>query len=522
LLNATVGIPGGLNACPANPLGVTGQNCTAITTSGEPTFQATQVGDVIEIDSELLRIVAKASSASWNVQRGYQAGSVYSAAAVHAGTTLQMGCGTRNAIGAANMWWDYVDDPHGTNSAGNTIVIDPNSSLAHQSANPLASINSGGSSGNLTDCPTALPAQIGGCYMVRHGSGRSLLAAPFLSVNINPPFQGVTGHGNPSQVDSHPGLCSSVFCPDARAENGGTGGMIGSAGTPFVNVAGQLWKYAGAGSLLNRKLLTTVAYSGNYPLADVSGPASSIGTSAASQYEYCIAVTAGECYAGSAAGDAYVNAPTVAYGYCYQLNNHDTSIVNICLGDIGAYNANVVQVGIGTHDLFGAYSRRLGPNFARWNQMSGFSMLNLSPSGRTGFSIAPVLDGVHTQNLIMSIPPWPNMDTVNRGAFVRLDVAIPPRAGYTTALVEFGYAENGPATSFYGTSRQETTVAMAATIGSPPFYFETSESGLYSPLACASGCVIAVPALAGRALYYRPVYFNGAARLNGPMTIVGN
>jgi hypothetical protein len=37
-LSNRVGVPGGLNTCPSNPLGVTGQVCTAITVSGEPTY----------------------------------------------------------------------------------------------------------------------------------------------------------------------------------------------------------------------------------------------------------------------------------------------------------------------------------------------------------------------------------------------------------------------------------------------------------------------------------------------------
>ena len=500
LLNAAVGVSGGLNTCPSNPFGITGNNCTAITTSGEPTYQATQVGDVIEIDSEMMRVLTKTSATNLTVQRGYLAGMVYPAATTHSGTTLTMGCGTRNAWGAANMWWDYLNDPYGTNSAGTTTVVNPNSIAAHQSGNLLTSINSGGSSNTLTDC-------IGSCYEVWHGSGPSQTS--FTSISLNPLFAGVTGQGTPNQVDSHPTTCSATWCMDARPENGGTYGMVGSAAGPFVNVTGQLWKFAGSASLLHRKLVITVAYVGRLPLVDLSGPSSAIPTDATGSYEYCLALAAGECYSGSGAGDLYVNAPYVSYPYCYNLNppDHSAELNSICIGDIGAYNANLVQVGVASHDLFGSLSRRLGPNYARWNQMGDYWTLNGSPSGLLGFSPVLWLDGVRTENVITVIPPYPATDSVSRGTFIPIPVetAPPPSLMVNDVIVEFGYAENGDPYSFFCTSRQESCVAVSGTVdSSTPFFYEQTET--YSGARCPAGCTVAIPALSQRVLYYRWKY----------------
>jgi len=79
-------------------------------------------------------------------------------------------------------------------------------------------------------------------------------------MGMNPPFAGVIGYGSPNGVDSHASICTQEWCLDSRPMDGGGGGEVGnaarptlgSAGTPFVNVTGQLWKFAGASSLVNR------------------------------------------------------------------------------------------------------------------------------------------------------------------------------------------------------------------------------------------------------------------------------
>jgi hypothetical protein len=72
-------------------------------------------------------------------------------------------------------------------------------------------------------------------------------------------------------------------------------------------------------------------------------------------------------------------------------------------------------------------------------------------------------------------------------------------------VVEFGYAENGAANSFFCTSRRESCVAVSGAIGSSaPFFYEQTET--YSGAPCASGCTVAIPALSQRILYYRWKY----------------
>src|ERR1019366_2339471 len=150
-------------------LGVTGANCSTITVSGEPTnsntayTQNSQVGDIIDVDSEVLRIVVKTSSTSLVVQRGY----IGSSAAHSSGATMTFDCGPRNQLGSATPIWDYADDPYGANAGWNTIVPDPYEGQAHEWNTPTISINGGAAwyyTGDAT-CPVSALGSSGACYI---------------------------------------------------------------------------------------------------------------------------------------------------------------------------------------------------------------------------------------------------------------------------------------------------------------------------------------------------------------------
>jgi hypothetical protein len=291
--------------------------------------------------------------------------------------------------------------------------------------------------------------------------------------------------------------------------------MVGSADVPFTNITGQLWKFAGAQAILDRKQLTTMAYVGSSPLVDVSGPGSSIAPDSSDSYKYCYALAAGECRAGSAAGDVYVNAPYVSYPYCLYPGIAVYPDFNaICIGDLGAYTANLAQVGVASQDLLGSLSRRLGPNYARWNQQDVYWMVVATPGGELAFSQARVLDGVRSENLITVLPAYPAQDSTVRGTFIPIpvDTAPPPSLMVNDVIVEFGYAENGDPGSFFCTSRQESCVAVSAAIdSSTPFFYEQAEA--YSGAPCSAGCAVAIPALSQRVLYYRWKYRDAFGRV---------
>jgi hypothetical protein len=302
---------------------------------------------------------------------------------------------------------------------------------------------------------------------------------------------------------------------DARPMDGGPTG-VGAASQPFTQVTGQLWKFSGAQSILNRKFLTTMAYVGRNSLVDVSGPGSLLSGGAQDSYKYCYALIAGECQPGSAAGDVYVNAPYVSYPYCYYpgIANPGDDTNAICIGDLGAYTGNIAQFGYANQDVSGAGIRRLGPNYSKWNQQDVYWNSDATPSGLLMVSRARWLDGVRNDDLMIVVPPYPASDGVARQNFLPVPVAIDPpnEPGVQRAVVEFGYADNGAPGTYYCTSRQENCVAASATINqTTPFYFEQSET--YAGVPCATGCTVMVPALSQRVLYYRWKYLNSSGQV---------
>jgi hypothetical protein len=509
-LNTTVGAPGGMNTCPTNPFGITGRNCTEVNTTGEPSLQNLRVGDLLRADWEWMRVLVKNSSTDLWLQR-----KSVGILASHGSTTLNTACGGYTDIISNNILWDYVHDPYGTNSSGNTLVIDPYEPGGHNTisngSTDMAGVEMSSGGNYSTQCDQSV---IGTgnplCYQVRFGHIGTLPAASRTYVAGNPQFSGVVGYGNPNSVDSHPGSCTASWCLDSRTMlGGGSGNTLGSIGSPFTLVTGQLWKCAGCGSVLNRKLLTTMAYVGRFPLVDVSGPSSSISTTPVGSYTWCHARTAGECYSGSAANDVYVNAPYVSYGYCYYpgIGAQPGDANNICIGDLGANTGYLAQIGTGRQDLFGGTSRRIGTNYSRWSLMWVFWISSSNPSGSIISSNAPWLDGVRTDNLVSVPPPYPAADSASRGTFIPVTIQSDPPAGLMVndAIMEFGYAENGDPGSFFCTTRRESCVAVSGAIrSSSPFFYEQTER--YSGAACSAGCTVAIPALSQRVLYYRWSY----------------
>jgi hypothetical protein len=337
-----------------------------------------------------------------------------------------------------------------------------------------------------------------------------LITAPSIGVADNPPFAGTLGFGSGNNVDSHPGPCQGQWCLDGRPMDGGdwdgVANLVGSSGSPWVNVSGQLWKATGWAGVIKPKVLTTMAYVGRSPLVDVSGPSSTIPTDATGAYRYCSALKAGECRPDSIAGDVYANAPYVSMPYCSYngIAILGDDVNSICIGPLGPNTGNIVQFGVARQDNTGSMSRRLGAMFSRWNQHNVFWNTSMTPSAELAFSQVRWLDGVRHDNLITVLPPYPASDSASRNTFVPIGVNMPPTPGGagTNVVVEFGYAENGGADDFFCTSRQETCVAASGTVNqASPFYFAQTET--YSGVPCASGCTVTIPALSQRILYYR-------------------
>jgi hypothetical protein len=538
-LNNKPGDPNGLNACPANTLGVSGNVCTTVTIAGQPASaldgsqpQKLQVGDLMRISDlfEFVRVIAIASDTQITLQRGYPGPPTLDPAENHTSNVAIMNCGTYNNQSATLGLWNYRADPMGLNADGTTIKNNPTALGGHQYAGGGVAVTAGGFPYSLGEalCPQATLTFNGSCTQVIPGT---LYAptGPAMGVAVSPPFMGKVGIGSPNTVDSHPGPCFQGWCTDARPLDGGGPGNLaaGQGVAPWANVSGQLWKISGGQKVLNRKYLRTIAYVGRFPLVDISGPKSILGNSAKDSYKYCYAVAAGECSAGSAVGDVFVNSPHVSFPYCYYpgVAAFADDANAICVGDLGAYTGNVVQFGTSQQDVVGAVTRRLGTNYAKYNQMDVFWTASPVPSGQMMFTQARWLDGIRTDDLTSTMPPFPAPDGVVRNTFspVQVKINVPQGLPAQSAIVEFGYVENGNSGSYFCTSRQEACVAAAGSVDpNAPFFFEQTET--YTPQPCSNGCTIAVPALPEHVLYYRWRFIgaNGQVIQSGPpqVTIV--
>ena len=185
----------------------------------------------------------------------------------------------------------------------------------------------------------------------------------------------------------------------------------------YSNVSGQLWKavytattpdvLSGSSIGLHRKIYATAASSGIHPLTDVSGPGSGIDGTAANSYKYCIARLDGECYAGSRAGEIYVNAPGVVFPFCQGNNTSgqtQPAANDICISDMPPLGESLVQASTIRPDFAGWYQRALGAQ--RLLPVGGRLRFPRSVAGRDGADLRRAAPGARAPAPVR-LPPVP-------------------------------------------------------------------------------------------------------------------
>ncbi len=534
--------------CPANELGVTGNQCSTVTISGEPEtpanatparwqLQQLAAGDVLDVlnasgapDGEWVRVIAKAGL-TLTLQRGFSKD--HAAKAHPAGTVLQPICGAVSydlvnyySEPASNWWWDFNNDPHGTNSGdpyalemdGATVMRELVLMGMTHATNRLKTTISDGP-GTLPGTPMCTSTSIhNSAYGIRTAewSSATFKSAPPYCLGHNPPFSGTYGMGTGNGVERHPSYDQSdLTAPnaarswflDARPLN-----VYQDYPLTVVPVTGQLYKVTKVWhERPDWKRVQLFAQTGYQPLREVSAPMPfTISSGPQDSYKYCVALRAGECYPGSQADEIYVNVPQHS-GHPPSLPYGDTCIAkdmayansrDICLGLLGAHADSIAQYGLtGRDEFYGRYSRRLTNGLHVPKATDKLWNARPLPDGSWIFLPNAKVNGARAEVLLVKTPPFPQADSVNRGDFVPIEVLVDAPEGSDNAVVEFGYD-----TSFRCTGRDETCVAVSASgawPGSAPYYF-ASES--YTGVACASGCTVAIPAIAERVLYYRVKY----------------
>ncbi|MEO8596166.1 MAG: hypothetical protein ABI759_22800 [Candidatus Solibacter sp.] len=277
---------------------------------------------------------------------------------------------------------------------------------------------------------------------------------------------------------------------------------------------------------MNRKLQPTWAYCGLQPLLDASSAATGdvLSDAAADSYKYCAARKGGECRSASLPGDIYVNCPNQvkrnggSYGCMWYGQNNDIP-VDICIGNMSAYLNSIVQVGFKKNDFTGALGRSLTKGLSRYKVVDPYWHGKALGDASWVMFRAMNASGAWTDILLGKLPPYPPIDSVVRSTFQPIPMKLNPPSGVgvNNAVVQFGYAENGPADQYYCTSRHEACVATAATIPAVPFLYPSEGTGAalsgITGMPCTNGCTIAVPAISQRILYYQVLYRDAANKV---------
>ena len=156
-------------------------------------------------------------------------------------------------------------------------------------------------------------------------------------------------------------------------------------------------------------------------------------------------------------------------------------------------------------DPVGLNYRRLTMAFTGPGRQYQFSSIKPTPDGKWALVRPGWIDGVRPHMMLVKIPSVAKSDGVNRADFIRYRVDVPARDGATHVRIRFGYAENGPPSSYFCTSRQEACLTDAVV---QPFAYQSSDT--LSATSCLSDCTVRVPALSGRVLYYQKEWLDAS------------
>ena len=473
-------------------------NCPTFGRNGDFYLQDAAPGDIFFLadaqgHSEKVALLAR-NRQTWTVERGWLGATVRDFTS-STGVQFSADCKSWSLFPlSSGWWWDFIADPH-----GDANVADPQP-VGHAAFS--ADVTVGGTLPAF--CPGYANDPI--CYNVRQLSTLSALSAVYGYAGASP-FAGKMGEGYENAVESHVSTIGGATWLDARPYYATGEPLLNGPGTPFSRVTGTLYKAPrppnGQTPLTSvLKILPAYAACGRFPLVDVSGPGSSITGDAAGAYQYCVANKAGECFAGSAAGEVYANCPLATKLTCSGANGDR----DICFTAAGSNSGVISQYWFSkTNDHAGRYQRVLTSAFQGYRQFYAFwNAKYSSPQEDALLSLSQDYMVPGQWNVFLgSVPPYNNVDSQARNTFLPVTVNLPPPAGVPAdnAVVEFGYAENGAAESLYCTSRQEACVAASDTVDSAnPFYW-ASES--FHGMPCANGCTIVVPGISGRVVYYR-------------------
>jgi len=230
-----------------------------------------------------------------------------------------------------------------------------------------------------------------------------------------------------------------------------------------------------------------IGWAGHYVLGEKSDP--SVTLTDSDVWRYCYAYRAGECFSGSSAGDVFAVIPKLETG----IDHCETSQISYrapCLMAVGPAQAQIAEAFIDKSDRAGIFQRGIGRGGTRPGSQYVYTHARSFGASNRILATQYHTQGTYSGAVLIDPGRLPN-DNLNRTTFIPIYVSNVP----ANSIVEFGYDTN-----FYCKSgRAEVCKVAAATVSqTTPFYFA------HETLTASSG-TIAIPALAGRVIYYRVV-----------------
>ena len=485
-------------------------------------------GDLFKFDdgtNECVRVVTVGSSGQWtSVTRGYNAngisGCAATASAHSAGASLRALCEQDSEAQAyAGNYWDFIDDPHMTDTT-DTKFVQQTRSIGHGYVRQAAP------HGNIFN--TFQVINTNNPFLASDFTGNISfeLATTLKFSNITTDSVGVT-HQDYTNWDSENASFKDSALGALFFVTGGGSGGYGS----FSKVGGttSIYKYS-PGSALNgtygtfSSTLPYVPTSGGNTIKDISGLSSAL-TDGSATPTSCIVVAAGECWSGSVVDEMYANLPVVDAGSANICNNggenasflgHDWCMMNTstygnALNQYGLLPANFLGNDPHGVPIYGAgLSRRIAQNALGGFRLQSFAP-HAVPDGTEALFMSCIADAHLTTNgagidpygcqvFAALIPPQPTADGIDRTNYENVTITIGAGSGGATqARVKYGYQENEPnrgttwppAIHFYCTQYQGTCYSSNQNLS----------------LGSQQTLQIGVPQ---RVLFYQVEYLNGA------------
>jgi len=181
---------------------------------------------------------------------------------------------------------------------------------------------------------------------------------------------------------------------------------------------------------------------------------------------------------------------------------------DICIENLAKAANTAIQYTLQYTDYSGAYTRSLSSSTCRLRMVSNLENNAMLPDNSWMLYRAEFLNYDREELWMIQMPPYPPLDSVNRGNFVPIAVSFTPPTGTNNTVIDFGYQEYAQSGVPYCTTRLDLCEATAAAIpiGYQPFKFASEAP---TGITCGSPpCTIAIPAISQRELYYRFRYQN--------------